>query len=113
MLCQFTVKNFKSIRDEVTLDMQASSISEHTDKIIKLGGKDNLLPVAVIYGPNGGGKSNVLKALHALIARVELPILAIGLGKKVLPSLNCFLGLSWQNIVISWMLKEIISSMNA
>lgn len=83
MLCQFTVKNFKSIRDEVTLDMQASSISEHTDKIIKLGGKDNLLPVAVIYGPNGGGKSNVLKALHALIARVELPILAIGLGKKV------------------------------
>lgn len=83
MLCQFTVKNFKSIRDEATLDMQAASISEHTDKIIKVGGKDNLLPVAVIYGPNGGGKSNVLKALHALIARVRQPILVIGLGTKV------------------------------
>ena len=44
MLCQFTVRNFKSIRDETTLDMQAASISEHTDKIIKVGGKDNLLP---------------------------------------------------------------------
>ena len=31
MLCQFTVKNFKSIRDEVTFDMQAAAISEHED----------------------------------------------------------------------------------
>jgi len=35
MLCQFTVKNFKSIRDEVTFDMQAAVISEHEDRIIK------------------------------------------------------------------------------
>ena len=35
MLCQFTVKNFKSIRDEVTFDMQAAAISEHEDRIIK------------------------------------------------------------------------------
>lgn len=34
MLCQFTVKNFKSIRDEVTFDMQAAAISEHEDRII-------------------------------------------------------------------------------
>ena len=26
MLCQFTVKNFKSIRDEMTFDMQATDI---------------------------------------------------------------------------------------
>ena len=32
MLCQFTVKNFKSIRDEVTFDMQAAAISEHEDR---------------------------------------------------------------------------------
>ena len=29
MLCQFTVKNFKSIRDEITLDMQSAAITEH------------------------------------------------------------------------------------
>ena len=35
MLCQFTVKNYKSIRDEATFDMQAAAISEHEDRIIK------------------------------------------------------------------------------
>ena len=35
MLCQFTVKNFKSIRDEMTFDMQAAAISEHEDRVIK------------------------------------------------------------------------------
>ena len=35
MLCQFTVKNFKSIRDEMTFDMQATAISEHEDRIIE------------------------------------------------------------------------------
>ena len=32
MLCQFTVKNYKSIRDEITFDMQAAAISEHDNK---------------------------------------------------------------------------------
>lgn len=81
MLSQFTVKNYKSIRDEVTLDMQAAAISEHEDRIIKI--EDNgkvlefFLPVSVIYGPNGGGKSNVLEALHALEAKVRRPICAV------------------------------------
>ncbi len=35
MLCQFTVKNYKSIRDEMTFDMQAAAISEHEDKVIR------------------------------------------------------------------------------
>ena len=35
MLCQFTVKNYKSIRDEMTFDMQAAAISEHEDRVIK------------------------------------------------------------------------------
>ena len=35
MLCQFSVKNYKSIRDEITFDMQAAAISEHTDRVIK------------------------------------------------------------------------------
>ena len=35
MLCQFTVKNYKSIRDEMTFDMQAAAISEHEFYIIR------------------------------------------------------------------------------
>ena len=76
MLCQFTVKNYKSIRDEVTFDMQAAAISEHEDKIIKDKDGEQYLPVSAIYGPNGGGKSNVLEAMHTLAAKVLRPLYA-------------------------------------
>lgn len=76
MLCQFTVKNFKSIRDEATFDMQAAAISEHEDRIIKDRDGELYLPVSAIYGPNGGGKSNVLEALHSLSLKVLRPLYA-------------------------------------
>ena len=76
MLCQFTVKNFKSIRDEVTFDMQAAAISEHEDRIIKDTDEELYLPVSAVYGPNGGGKSNVLEALHSLVTKVLKPLYA-------------------------------------
>ena len=76
MLCQFTVKNYKSIRDEVTFDMQAAAISEHEDRIIKDYDGEAYLPVAAIYGPNGGGKSNVLEAINTLVAKILRPIYA-------------------------------------
>ena len=76
MLCQFTVKNYKSIRDEVTFDMQAAAISEHEDRIIKDKDGEQYLPVSAIYGPNGGGKSNVLEAMHTLAAKVLRPLYA-------------------------------------
>ncbi len=76
MLCQFTVKNYKSIRDEITFDMQAAAITEHEDRIIKEEDGELFLPVSVIYGPNGGGKSNVLEALHTLNSKVLKPLCA-------------------------------------
>lgn len=78
MLCQFTVKNYKSIRDEMTFDMQAAAISEHEDRIIEDKDGEQFLPVSAIYGPNGGGKSNVLEALHTLAAKVLRPLYATG-----------------------------------
>ena len=76
MLCQFTVKNYKSIRDEVTFDMQTAAISEHEDRIIKDVDGEMYLPVSSIYGPNGGGKSNVLAAIHTLVAKILRPLYA-------------------------------------
>ena len=76
MLCQFSVKNYKSIRDEVTLDMQAAAISEHEDRIIKDQDGEMYLPVSAIYGPNGGGESNVLAGFHKLIAKILRPLFA-------------------------------------
>lgn len=76
MLCQFTVKNYKSIRDEVTFDMQAAAISENEDRVIKDQDGELYLPVSAIYGPNGGGKSNVLEALNTLVAKILRPLYA-------------------------------------
>lgn len=78
MLCQFTVKNYKSIRDEMTFNMQAAAISEHENNIIcdKDGGL--FLPISAIYGPNGGGKSNVLEAMCALDSKILRPLYAAG-----------------------------------
>ena len=83
MLCQFTVKNFKSIRDEVTFDMQATAISEHEDRIIKDKDEELYLPVSAVYGPNGGGKSNVLEALHSLVTKVLRPLYATSNNEEI------------------------------
>lgn len=83
MLCQFKVKNFKSIRDEVTFDMQAAAISEHEDRIIKDKDEDLYLPVSAVYGPNGGGKSNVLEALYSLVTKVLRPLYATNNNEEI------------------------------
>lgn len=76
MLCQFRFKNFASYRDETVFDMQATDIEEFRDSLIPPPGDkfSALLPISVIFGPNGGGKSNALDALAALISHVMLPI---------------------------------------
>jgi len=76
MLCQFTFKNFKSYKAETVFDMQAVNINEFNDSLITFDkDKKKLLPLSVIYGPNGGGKSNVLEALATLLAIVLKPII--------------------------------------
>lgn len=65
MLVNFSFKNYRSFRDEATISMEAANISELNDSVMHVGDKD-LLPVAVMYGANSSGKSNVLKALKAM-----------------------------------------------
>ncbi len=78
MLCQFSFQNFKSYKDETTFDLQATAISEFEESLIKREKCSNLLPVSVIYGPNGGGKSNLLQALACLITTVVKPVHDLG-----------------------------------
>ena len=77
MLSQFSFKNYKSYKDEAILDLEAVSAQGFQESLLSDGYKYSYLPVSVIYGPNGGGKSNVLEAVSALIKTVVLPILAI------------------------------------
>lgn len=61
MLIQFSFKNFKSFRDEVTLDLSAAKMTEFSDRVVSEG-NDKILPMAAIYGANASGKSNIYNA---------------------------------------------------
>lgn len=63
MLIQFNFKNYKSFRDEATLDLSAAKMTEFSDRVVSVGG-EKILPVAAIYGANASGKSNVYSAFE-------------------------------------------------
>lgn len=63
MLIQFNFKNYKSFRDEVTLDLSATKMTEFSDRVVTMG-SEKILPVAAIYGANASGKSNVYSAFE-------------------------------------------------
>ena len=56
MLIQFNFKNFKSFREEATLDLSAAKVTEFSDRVVTVG-SEKILPVAAIYGANASGKS--------------------------------------------------------
>lgn len=62
MLLQFTVKNYRSLRDEAVLDMEAAGFGDHKDCLLNYK-RHAYLPVVSINGKNGGGKSNVIRAM--------------------------------------------------
>lgn len=51
MLCQFTFQNFKSYKNETTLDYQAAVLPEFKNTLITETSAPDLLPVNVVYGP--------------------------------------------------------------
>lgn len=61
MLINFSFGNYCSFRDTKSLQMEAGQIKEHSDSVIERDGF-RLLPVAVLYGANSSGKTNVIKA---------------------------------------------------
>ena len=69
MLIQFNFKNFKSFRDDATLDLSAAKMSEFNDRVINIG-NEKILPVAAIYGANASGKSNVYCAFEYMVEYV-------------------------------------------
>ena len=74
MLCQFSFQNFKSYKGETTLDFQAAVLPEFRETLITEEKAADLLPVSVVYGSNGGGKSNLLQALSCMISTIVKPV---------------------------------------
>ena len=69
MLIEFKFSNYRSFRDEAVLSMEATGVSAFKKSLIEFyptgketGNPVKLLPSVAIYGKNGGGKSNIIRA---------------------------------------------------
>jgi AAA15 family ATPase/GTPase len=65
MLIRFVVSNFLSFNEEKEFNMLAGSFKTHKHHIYDLG-KIEVLKGSAIYGANGAGKSNLVKAIDTL-----------------------------------------------
>jgi len=65
MLHQFTFSNYKSFRDHTTINLKAQKITEHSEHLINKG-REKILKVIAIFGPNASGKSNAYKAFSCM-----------------------------------------------
>lgn len=70
MLLEFTVGNFLSFKDKKTFSLEAGSITELKDNVVKEG-KYKVLRSAAIYGANSSGKSNFIKALDFMVTTIR------------------------------------------
>lgn len=67
MLVQFSVGNFLSFKDRVTLSMVAAPIKEfHDSNTFEPRAELELTKAAVIYGANASGKSNLMHAMRLM-----------------------------------------------
>ncbi|MDR7212111.1 ATP-binding protein [Flavobacterium piscis] len=70
MIIRLKIKNFRSYREETVFSLEANSSSHKQNNVFELtNGKQDfrLLKLAVIYGANASGKSNIIRALFELI----------------------------------------------
>ena len=70
MLIEFRFKNFRSFRDETILSMEAIGLGALKGSLIQYN-SSKLLPSIAIYGKNGGGKSNVIRAFWLAVQFIK------------------------------------------
>ncbi len=66
MIIDFSISNFRSIREEQTLSFEATGDKHLESFFVVQMGKYRLLKLITILGANASGKSNVLKAFYML-----------------------------------------------
>ena len=70
MLVEFTFGNYRSFRDTASLSLEATGLSSLKNSLIEYN-NTKLLPGVAIYGKNGGGKSNVIRAFWLAVQFVK------------------------------------------
>lgn len=70
MLIEFSVKNFLSFKDKITLSMEKGNGDENLENVININ-NNSLLKTTAIYGANASGKSNIFKAFTCAIMMIR------------------------------------------
>jgi len=65
MIIEFTIGNFLSFKERMTLSLEPTAITEHQSSVFEIG-HQKLLKSVVLYGANSSGKSNYLKAMSVM-----------------------------------------------
>ena len=74
MLVEFSVNNFRSIKEMQTLSFVATAMNEHEDtNVFQANEKTRLLKSVGVYGANSSGKSNLVKAVGAMLGFIKAP----------------------------------------
>lgn len=81
MLESFSVKNYRSFKEERNFSLLAGSIKEHKNSVIEVD-KYRLLPLVVFYGANSSGKSNIIQAINTM-RRMVLRSVTLNEGDKL------------------------------
>lgn len=70
MLIEFKFGNFRSFRDEAILSMEAMGLGRLKNCLISYNSM-KLIPSVAIYGKNGGGKSNIIRAFWLAVQFIK------------------------------------------
>lgn len=84
MLISFTVANYRSIREPVTLDLRPAKRIKglEQENLLALPNGDKLLNAVAIYGANASGKSNLIKAMEFMRRFMRSSVLGVK-GDKI------------------------------
>ena len=83
MLVGFSVRNFKSFKDEQRISFVASEATKHKSHVSTVNGR-RMLRSGIIFGANASGKSNLLKAI-----KFSRDIIINGLDRVSIYNCNC------------------------
>jgi len=62
MILEISVENYLSIREKITLSLEATATKKLRENVSRIRDND-ILKTAAIYGPNASGKTNIIKAI--------------------------------------------------
>jgi AAA15 family ATPase/GTPase len=75
MLIQYSVTNYKSIKEEVVINFSAQGSKSENDWIVDIPVKPNKLYKAIgLIGPNASGKTNIIKSMEFALAFISRTI---------------------------------------